>query len=234
MPGGAALPPEEVQLAITPYAGGEALRLGRETHKLIRRKAIRYGVPLRRCRSILDFGCGWGRVIRYFDAENLWGVDASERAIEACRQTIPFARFATVPPLGPSEFEDGTFDLIYAYSVFTHLSEEAHLRWLEEFRRILRPGGLLLLTTLGRDFLKLSVETFTPDDAETFKRNAAEAFSPASLAAYDHGEYVFGPTAGEHFGTTCIPETYIRARWPFEVLEHSFGVQQMVTVCRNP
>jgi SAM-dependent methyltransferase len=229
----AALPPEDVQLLITPYSGDEALQLGYETFKLIRWKARQHGRPLRECDSVLDFGCGWGRVIRYFDVKNLWGIDVSERAIEACEQTIPFARFRTVEPLGPTDFEDGTFDLIYAYSVFTHLSEEAHLQWLREFRRILRPGGLLVLTTLGRTFLEQSVAKFGGDDSEQFKRNAAQAFSQDSLAAYDRGEYIFSPTSGDHFGTTCIPEAYIRARWPFDVVDYFFGVGQMFVACRH-
>ena len=49
-----------------------------------------------------------------------------------------FEQSAVEPPL---RFADGSFDIVYAYSVFSHLSERVQLRWVEEFARILRPGG---------------------------------------------------------------------------------------------
>ena len=42
-------------------------------------------------------------------------------------------RFEVTPILPPTRFPDGHFDVIYLYSVFSHLSEAAHLAWLREF-----------------------------------------------------------------------------------------------------
>jgi SAM-dependent methyltransferase len=51
------------------------------------------------------------------------------------------------------QFEFGRRDfsgrLIYALSVFSHLDEPLQRAWLAEFRRLLRPGGLLVLSVLG-------------------------------------------------------------------------------------
>jgi len=58
-----------------------------------------------------------------------------------------------VPALPPVEFPAGFFDIIYAYSVFSHLNEDTHLKWIEEFSRILKAGGLLLVTTQARRFI---------------------------------------------------------------------------------
>jgi SAM-dependent methyltransferase len=44
-------------------------------------------------------------------------------------------------------FEANSFDFVCAYSVFTHISE-GELHWLLELRRIIRPGGAILLTIL--------------------------------------------------------------------------------------
>jgi 2-polyprenyl-3-methyl-5-hydroxy-6-metoxy-1,4-benzoquinol methylase len=51
----------------------------------------------------------------------------------------------------PSDYREGTFDMIYAYSVFSHLSEQCHLAWASEFARILKPGGTVCLTTQARN-----------------------------------------------------------------------------------
>ena len=78
---------------------------------------------------ILDFGCGYGRVLRamyYFaDPDKVFGCDPSDHSIELCRQASipsPIAMSDNVPTTLPF---NGKFDLIYAFSVFTHLSERA-------------------------------------------------------------------------------------------------------------
>lgn len=53
------------------------------------------------------------------------------------------------PPLAVGKH---TFDLIYGISILTHLSESAHFKWVEEFKRILKPSGILFLTTQGNSF----------------------------------------------------------------------------------
>ena len=219
------MPPEHVQLSVTPWSGEEALTVGFETFKLFRRVAKQHGRTIQPSSSVLEFGCGWGRIIRYFWAvEDLWGIDVRSDMVEACRETIPFGEFSQVDPLGPAPFEDQRFDLVYAYSVFTHLSEESHFIWLEEIKRILKPGGLLIATTLGRKFLHLENP---PDESE-----APEFFSEESRAAFDRGEYVYAPTWNEHYGLAGIPESYIRERWPFEVLDVFPAVGQIGVVCR--
>ena len=148
------------------------------------------------------------------------GIDIDETALAACRETNRWCRFEACEVLPPTEFEAGSFDLIYAYSVFSHLSQEAHLRWLEEFKRILRAGGMLLLTTLGRDFIERSTDWTMQEPASlaAWQRQAAGAFSPADdwLAAYDRGELCYRPVDEQknpHFGFTCIPERYVRTVW---------------------
>ena len=47
------------------------------------------------------------------------------------------------------DFADGTFDLIYGISVFTHLDEPLQLSWLQELRRVAKPGALIITTVHG-------------------------------------------------------------------------------------
>jgi SAM-dependent methyltransferase len=109
------------------------------------------------CRGILDFGCGWGRIIRFFlrDVlpEKISGVDHSSEAIHACRETNKWCKFALIEPDPPTLLASNSFDLIYLYSVFSHLPEEMHLALLRDFERLLIPGGLLVATTRGREFI---------------------------------------------------------------------------------
>ena len=108
------------------------------------------GRPLTTFESVLDVGCGCGRVLRFLADEapgvRFAGSDISAEAIAWDRDNIPFARFEVNGPEPPLPFEDGAFDLVIAISVLTHLTESLQLAWLAEWKRVLRPGGLLLVT----------------------------------------------------------------------------------------
>jgi SAM-dependent methyltransferase len=105
-------------------------------------------------KRVLDFGCGAGRTLRHFAAEaqtaEIWGVDIDAASIELLRETVspPFhvMRSEYMPPL---DLESGSFDLIWSISVFTHLTDNS-LPWLCELHRLLKPGGLLIATYMGR------------------------------------------------------------------------------------
>ncbi len=104
-------------------------------------------------RRVLDFGCGAGRTLRHFldeaRAAELWGVDTDTESVEWIRDSL-------CPPLNaelsrrapPLRFDSASFDLIWALSVFTHLTDHS-AAWLLELHRLLRPGGLLLATYMG-------------------------------------------------------------------------------------
>ena len=104
-------------------------------------EAICRSVTDRRPR-ILDVGCGTGANLimlsKYGDAE---GVDVSEDALAFCRE-----RGLDRLKLGAAEelpYEDGTFDLVTAFDVVEHMDDD--LACLREMRRVLRPGGRVLL-----------------------------------------------------------------------------------------
>jgi SAM-dependent methyltransferase len=80
----------------------------------------------------------------------LWGVDVDAESIELLRETVcpplHVMRSQYMPPL---ELESASFDLVWSISVFTHLTDNS-LPWLCELHRLLRPGGLLIATYMGR------------------------------------------------------------------------------------
>jgi SAM-dependent methyltransferase len=104
--------------------------------------------------SILDFGCGSGRIARTFKAMcphlRLYGTDIDPEAIGWCVSNIgdvgQFRRNDILPPL---PFPDDSFDVAYTISTFTHMPEGLQLAWLAELRRVLKPGGHLLATVHG-------------------------------------------------------------------------------------
>lgn len=99
---------------------------------------------------VLDFGCGAGRMLRHLEgripAREIWGVDVEADAIRWCKQHFgrPF-RFATTTTIPHLPFEDRSFELVCARSVFTHIDDLADA-WLLEMRRVLHPEGRLYVT----------------------------------------------------------------------------------------
>jgi SAM-dependent methyltransferase len=73
--------------------------------------------------------------------------------VQWCEAHLPFASVSMNGGEPPTSFSEEHFDAIYAFSVFTHMPADTQRRWLEEFRRLLRPGGLLIFSTHGSHYL---------------------------------------------------------------------------------
>lgn len=109
--------------------------------------------------SVYEWGCGPGRVIRHLpqmfsETVKVYGSDYNKETIDWCKKnfnTINFSLNELEPPL---QFPDHSFDFIYCISVFTHLSAETGMKWANELYRVLKPQGILLITTLGENSYK--------------------------------------------------------------------------------
>ena len=153
--------PEEGEGAFRAYE-----EQGRETRERLL-ELLPEGTSLDGAR-ILDFGCGAGRTLRQFipDAGSceVWGVDIDGRSVDWINRNLnpPLrAKKCEVDP--PLDFEDGSFDLIWAVSVFTHLSGNS-AEWLLELHRLLKPGGLLMATYMGEwNSEEIAGEPWEPD-----------------------------------------------------------------------
>ena len=130
------------------------LSIGRRCRGDIEGLLASVGQDMGRFEDVLDFGCGCGRVLRFFRDERgvsrLTGTDIDSEAIAWCRENLKIAKWDVNRDLPPTRYEDASFDFIYAISVFTHLDETFQFAWLEELRRILRPGGWAILTVHGK------------------------------------------------------------------------------------
>ena len=163
-------------------------------------------------------GCGWGRITRFwlkeFNSYNIYGVDPLPDMIQLCKDTIP-ANFFVIDPAPPVKFDHDFFDIIVAYSVFSHLNEEYTYRWFDEFHRILKPGGVLVVTTRSRAFIEYCASLSQPSSREHTKGLMSCFKDPKIfLQQYDRGEFVHQATGGggllkpDFFGETCIPKKY--------------------------
>jgi SAM-dependent methyltransferase len=185
--------------------------------------------------SVLDFGCGWGRLTRYFARDvapgRLYGCDPVEGILDVCRANrVPatVARSGFLPDRLPF---DERFDLAFAFSVFTHLSEEAHTRSLQALHRSLREGGLLIVTIRPPEYL-FSCAALLP---------LVDALGPDIEASLRDPRYLFVPHAADpsHFqqhdqgqidyGETVITMPYVRERWSrwFKLLEVDLQLEDL-------
>ena len=101
------------------------LESGRLAAESIGAALERAGTGIEAMTSVLDFGCGCGRVVRHWARcdVRVSGSDVSGAAIDWCRDNLPFARFETNGLSPPLAFPHESFDLAYALSVLTHLPE---------------------------------------------------------------------------------------------------------------
>jgi SAM-dependent methyltransferase len=139
------------------------LHSGRLCSDSIRYALLKNGYKIEDFGAILDFGCGCGRVIRHWNAlskgHRIYGTDINPELIawdqKHLNKIADFRVNGLEPPLN---YPDGLFDFIYAISVFTHLTEELQYAWIDELRRVLKLGGLLMMTVHGESrFYQLSL-----------------------------------------------------------------------------
>jgi SAM-dependent methyltransferase len=215
------VPDESVQLNFTGAAGDRVLLQGFRFYQLVGRLYRTHVGPLEDCGRVLDFGCGWGRIIRFFlrdlDPSRLCGVDPNADMIQFCKSTNRWCTFERTGTRPPTALLPESIDLIYAFSVFSHLPEPVHEEWLIELKRVLRPGGLLIATTRARDFIPycaaLRNDKRLPSLSSGIRTSALSFPDTAeSLAAYDRGEYCFTLHRNE-WGDCAIPKGYVMSRW---------------------
>jgi len=139
---------------------------GYSHYRVVAQIAEHYGVDLPAA-NVLDWGCGHGRVIRHFaqqgQASEAWGVDIEPENVGWLQDNVPGVRAATVPLVPPTDLPADHFDLVYGISVMTHLTREVQEKWLAELKRIVKPGGLVVLTYAGPASAAFASRFLTPE-----------------------------------------------------------------------
>jgi SAM-dependent methyltransferase len=172
------------------------LHSGRMTADSIRYALLRNGYAVENFEAILDFGCGCGRVLRHWgelpNGHRLYGTDMNPELIAWDQKHLnKIAKFAVNRLEPPLDYPDESFDFVYAVSVFTHLTEGLEFAWIDELRRVLKPGGLLMITVHGESRLY----QLSPAEQEAFRLGSlviknSETPGSNSCGAYHPEAYV--------------------------------------------
>ncbi|MEM8720124.1 MAG: class I SAM-dependent methyltransferase [Cyanobacteria bacterium P01_G01_bin.39] len=179
--------------------------------------------------NILDFGCGCGRIVSWFQDlhpnSKFFGSDIDSEAITWCQENLShLGNFSVNPAMPTLPYQDQFFDLLYSISIFTHLPEEMQFAWLKELQRVCKPGAYLLLTVHG---------------SHLFPKNAAES---AKAEFNQQGFYYqvekYSNGLPEFYQTSFHTEAYIRDRWSDffkieQIIPKGIANHQDLVICQN-
>jgi trans-aconitate methyltransferase len=230
----ATFPDAALQAMIVGSSNEQALREAGNFYKHVKgHYAAAMGRPLTDAR-ILDFGIGWGRIARFFARDvpygNVHGVDVMPLMVDVCRRCMVPATAAVTESRGETPYRDKYFDLVYAYSVFTHLPEHMCVHWLNQLYRIMQPGALLIMTVEPPRFIDFCRSIKGGDELSIWHQYLRDCIAkmPDAEKSAANGDLVYIPTGGgpalppDVYGDTIIPDGYIQKHWntQFEVVEY--------------
>lgn len=177
--------------------------------------------------NVLEWGCGPGRILQHMPRllgpeARVFGSDYNQTTVDWCQsnlQPITCKLNGLEPPLA---FASGSLDAVYAISVFTHLSERLHSAWIDELTRVLKPGGLLLVTLHGN--------------------GVADRLTPVERNRFDRGELVLRGHVkeGSRLYAAFHPDAYVRQTLlcDFDILSKhepfARGMKQTLWAARKP
>jgi SAM-dependent methyltransferase len=201
--------------------------------------------PLERFSSVLDLGCGSGRVLAHV-AERIpkaTGCDVDGEAIAWASEHHPQIEWVRTRFDPPLQFGDEQFELVYSISVFSHLDEATGDGWLAEVARVLAPGGVALLSVHGQhafeQFRSGAVSTaWCPRSA--FERGPLGerefVFVPYVRSLWNRGDL---PGVGARYGLAFHGPQYVASHWSpslgvVDVKPRAITAWQDLVVCQKP
>ncbi|MFB2598060.1 class I SAM-dependent methyltransferase [Herbiconiux sp. P17] len=220
-------PPREIQ---EKFVGANYESAYAEAERFVDRAFEQWPAGDVAAQTVLDFGSGWGRIsrmlLRRLRADQLWSSDVDSSMAVLLQSTLPGLNAVTNAPWPPTVFREGTFDAITAFSVFSHLSEDAHRQWATEFARVTHPGSRVYITVLEAQFLAVvagAQAAVAAGEADRFATNLAQVVpdATASAKAAQHGEFVFagggadddGPRARSFYAWAVAPRSWVEKVW---------------------
>lgn len=219
------MPSEAIQISTTGKAGKINMQEAIDFCQIVMEKFHKFsgsGQPL-----VLDFGCGWGRITRTFlsvaPPSRVTGADVRHDAVEMAKALAPEIKFVLIEPRPPAKmFTNGAFNLVVAYSVFSHLAEDVAQAWIDEFARIVSPGGLVCITTRSKShLLNAQRNASNAQNLDSHQKQYATMLSDfgKAISQYEAGEFVYVPTGGggvltsDFYGEAIVPKSYVEKHY---------------------
>lgn len=171
------------------------------------------GTTLTAARTMLDFGCGCGRILRWLNGlQNvaLHGCDIDPEATTWVSENLPYVRVTRNAELPPLPYDDHSFDLVFNHSVFTHLPEDYQDAWLAELSRVVRPEGLAVLTVAGEHAFDGFRKTWL--DAGADPAHWARLYREKGLVYIEEDNWRDGPFPDFYHSTFHAP-WYVFEHW---------------------
>ncbi len=223
--------PPDMQSHTVGSSGKGTLKEAYNFYTYAKQVCAEYGKPIRLGSEILDFGVSWGRIIRFFlkdvDPQTLHGVDTNAEFLQAAKDTGVPGHLHEIAPLGQLPYPEGSFDFIYAYSVFTHLPQHVQDHWLAEIQRVLKPGGMFIATVEPPRFLEFFTQLDAADPklhpwhAMMARKIQGDSSMGARLQADGFIYIPYGDGVDEVYGDCVMTPAYAREHWGrhFEILD---------------
>lgn len=188
------LPSPEIQRN---YVGNDGTTLEHMTAAFVRNlrtfvsRRFPNGFP--RDGKVLDYGCGWGRILRMMpfltEPDCLFGTDPMQQSLNLCKELDVTGSFALCGSIPHSvAFSPVQFDLVYAFSVFTHLSEESASAVLRSVRQRTTDRGMFLVTVRPIEFWDVVAKRYGDEEIARLKQAHREdryAFVPSDQLKHE-------------------------------------------------
>jgi SAM-dependent methyltransferase len=196
------------------------LESGRVSVENIEAALARVGRSLADFRHVFEFGCGVGRATRWLveraPGATITASDVDPQAIGWLRDNLAGVEAHVNAGLPPLPFKDAAFDLVAAFSVFSHLDENYQDAWLAELRRVTAPGALLVLTVQGRSLWNKLLALLSGPEKEDLQSQ----FDQKGFAFWHSCPATDG--LPDFYRAAFHTEDYVRRHWSqwFEVLAY--------------
>jgi SAM-dependent methyltransferase len=208
------MPPDELQRS---WVGASGETLLNQSVAAVKSFVAGYrehvGRPIAQA-NVLDYGCGWGRLLRlfykYVPDTGLYGVDASPQILDVARELRVRGQLALIDEYPEAlPFRDTKFDFIYCFSVLTHLSRRAQAKSLALWHRYLADDGLIAATIRPRQYWAASTEW-----KQISASDADEQMTQHDVHGFAYKPHNRPSIGGDiPYGDASVDIDYIRRNW---------------------
>lgn len=217
------IPPLKLRIQSGYLTISKFVKGGRSVYKHLERIITKHqNIPIKNLK-ILDFGAGTGRVLQNFYGKcNLFACDVNKPTMDYISKTFPNVTTSSIHNNQSLDYHNNYFDIVYSISVWTHLSLDFQKLWLKELNRILKPGGLALITVSG-------IENFKQTMTDKLTDMTPEKLDEVGTYHYKYPyleKTVQYPGVDPQYGRAFHTEKYIRQNWNnnWNILDFENGI----------